>query len=201
MKKLSLMMVIAALCVGGFSQKSSAPVDQENMGHSSAVLKNAPEWGTEKTASFVHTAYSDGMMVKNLGELATQKAGSEDVKNLGETLVSSYSQANSKLKEIAGELNIKIPDKLEADQQAKLDDLRNKSGSEFNKAFVSTLIDHQKKEISTFTEAKQMVPDQKLKAWITNTLPEMQKQLSQAEHIQMSLSREGESYHDQPSQK
>jgi len=42
MKKLSLMMVITALCVSGFSLKSSAP-EEQTMGHSAKVEASAPQ--------------------------------------------------------------------------------------------------------------------------------------------------------------
>jgi len=63
--------------------------------------------GAEK---FVHKALAGGKMEVEMGQLAQQKGQSQDVKNLGETLVRDHTQANQRLQQLASTKNITVTD-------------------------------------------------------------------------------------------
>ena len=181
MKKLGLILMILAMGMTGFAQKSAAPEETGTM--STTHKANAPEWGAEMTTNFVQKAMMGGMMEKELGQMAVRRGNSQDVKDLGMMLAKNHSNADMKLEDIAEDMNISIPDKLDREHQQTLDQLKLKSDNEFSKAFVNLVIKNHENDIAAFKNAEDRLPEGKLDEWVENTIPVMQKHLSKAESI------------------
>jgi putative membrane protein len=191
MKRLGLILVFAGICMYGFSQKSSAPQEGQNMHNSynqESGVMSAPHWGTEKTQDFVRTAYMHGIMAKELGKMASMRGNSQEVKDFGKNLAEDRSDADMKLEAIAGDLNVNVPEELNKEQQQKLDQLKLESSDQFSKDFVALAIKDCQKDIQSFKEASNMVQNDGLSTWIKNTIPVLEKNLSAAQGIQKKLS-------------
>src|SRR5262245_24757679 len=63
---------------------------------------------SEKAETFIQKALSGGQMEIQMGQLAQQKAQSQEVKNLGGALVRDHTQANQRLQQLATSKNIKV---------------------------------------------------------------------------------------------
>ncbi len=181
MKKLGIVMMILAMGMTGFAQKSAAPEETGSM--PTTHKTNAPEWGTEMTTNFVQKAMMGGMMEKELGQMAVKRGNSQNVKDLGMMLAKNHSNADMKLQEIAKSMNIDVPEKLDNEHQKTLDELKLKSDNEFSKEFVNLVIENHKKDIANFKNAEEKLPEGKLDEWVENTIPVMEKHLSKAESI------------------
>jgi len=62
----------------------------------------------DKTQQFIQKAAMGGQMEVQMGQLAEQKAQSQEVKNLGATLVRDHTQANQRLEQLASTKNIAL---------------------------------------------------------------------------------------------
>jgi putative membrane protein len=62
-------------------------------------------------------------MEARLGELAQQQAKSTEVKDFGQRMVEDHGQANDKLKQIAEQKGIELPQDLSEDAQATYEEL------------------------------------------------------------------------------
>jgi putative membrane protein len=72
-------------------------------------------------------------------KLASDNGASSAVEKFASQMIDAHTQSTAKLTSIAGGLSpsIKPDPTLNADQQAKLDDLKSKKGADFDKAYVA----------------------------------------------------------------
>lgn len=130
---------------------------------------------------FVQKAAQGGMMEVRLGEVASQKAMSPQVKELGSMMVKDHSKANNELKDLAGKKGFALSTELESKHQSTVDRLGKLSGEEFDKAYVNEMVSAHKKDVDLFEKAAKSADDADLKAWAGKTLPTLQGHL---QHVQ-----------------
>jgi putative membrane protein len=145
--------------------------------------QRAPITATE----FAAMAAMGGMMEVEMGKVAEEKGGSEDVKSFGALMIKDHSAANAKLIAIAKAKDIKLPDKLDAKHQAMVDKMAKMSGAAFDKMYVRDMVTDHKKDVAFFKNAKENVTDTELKSFATNTLPIIQGHLEKITAIQASM--------------
>ncbi|WP_020599224.1 DUF4142 domain-containing protein [Spirosoma panaciterrae] len=181
MKKVTLMVLLAVstLSFQACSSKKSESTDSvENAENANEAKEDAGTGQDEQTTEFAVKAASGGMMEVELGRLAQEKAASKDVKDFGAMMVKDHSMANDELKNIAATQNITLPTTLGEDEQKHVNDLAKLSGKEFDKKYVSMMVDDHKEDIDTFKKAAE---DDKtnpaVKDFATKTLPTLQKHL------------------------
>ena len=132
-------------------------------------------------ASFIPKAANGGMTEVELGKLAEEKGGSDEVKDFGKQMVKDHSKANDELKEVAGKMNVMVPDKLDAKHQAMITKMQALSGPAFDKAYVNGMVKAHKEDIALFENADKEVKNEDLKAFIEKTIPVMKEHLSMIE--------------------
>jgi len=125
----------------------------------------------EDDAKFVVDAGNGGMTEVELSKLAQQKATNAKAKEYADMMVMDHSKANDELKALAKAKNVTLPDSLNADSKKMWDDLNAKTGKDFDKAYVSTMVSEHKKTVSMFENASKDLKDAELKAFVDKTLP------------------------------
>jgi putative membrane protein len=131
--------------------------------------------------SFVTKAAQGGMAEVKLGQLATEKASSPDVKAFGQQMVDDHSKANDELKNLASKKGETLPTDIDAKDQAKYDRLSKMSGAEFDKAYMADMVSDHKTDVSEFRRESQRGTDPDIKAWAAKTLPTLEHHLQMAE--------------------
>lgn len=174
-----VLLAVSTLSFQACSSKKSESTDSvENAENANDAKEDAGTGQDEQTTEFAVKAASGGMMEVELGRLAQEKAASKDVKDFGAMMVKDHSMANDELKNIAATQNITLPTTLGEDEQKHVNDLAKLSGKEFDKKYVSMMVDDHKEDIDTFKKAAE---DDKtnpaVKDFATKTLPTLQKHL------------------------
>jgi len=141
----------------------------------------------QSTKDFVADAATGGMMEVELGNLAQQKASSQQVKDFGKMMVDDHTAANNNLKTIAGKKNIDVPAAVTDNQRKDIDDLSKKSGADFDKAYVDMMVEDHKKDIDAFKKASGSVGDNDIRNFATTTLPTLQKHLDSIQAIKSKM--------------
>ena len=77
--------------------------------------------------------------------------------------------------------------KIEKNVQKKVDKLSKKSGDEFDKDYVSDMVDDHEKDVKEFEKASKEAQDPDLKSWASKTLPVIQDHLKMAKQIAAKL--------------
>ena len=139
---------------------------------------------TAKVADFLTEAASGGMMEVELGRIAKKNAASKAVKDFGEMMVRDHSNANAELKSLASKKNVTLPAALPEKQQKHVDDLSKKTGADFDKDYISMMVDDHKDDIDLFEKcSKNDKEDADVKAFAAKTLPTLRKHLESAQSI------------------
>lgn len=170
-------MAMTVACGGPGNNNSSAD-------STDSLTDFASREGSETTdAEFAAEAASAGMMEVELGRLAQTNASNQRVKNFGEMMVKDHSKANDELKQLASAKNIQLPSAPMDDHQKHIDDLRDKTGVEFDKDYMKMMVDDHKEDIKKFQDAATEVNDADLKAFAAKNLPLLQAHLDSAKVI------------------
>jgi putative membrane protein len=164
-------------CNGGNSEKHEDTVD-------SAKEVNKVVKPVQSDASdFAVQAANGGMMEVILGKVALENASSARVKAFGEMMVKDHTEAGNKLKDIASSLNIALPDSVSDDSRKEIDKLKKKKGKDFDKAYVSMMVDDHKKDIAEFRKCADNCSDSSIKSFASNALPVLEKHLDSIQAI------------------
>jgi len=164
-------------CSGGNAGDNKDAVD-------SAKTVNKEVKAVEKDASdFAVKAANGGMMEVEAGKLALEKAVNPRVKRFGEMMIKDHSEANNKLKGIAAERNVALPDSLGNDAKDEIAKLMKKSGKDFDKAYVDMMVDDHEKDVSEFRKAADNLSDSSIREFARTTLPVLETHLDSIKAI------------------
>ena len=141
----------------------------------------------KECADFMVKAADGGMEEVQMGRMAADKATNQRVKNFGQMMVEDHSKAGDELKSLARQKNVTLPATVSNDHQKDMDDVNKKTGKDFDKKYMSMMVDDHQKDISEFEKASKNTKDADVKAWVDKTLPVLRKHLDSAKAINKSL--------------
>lgn len=194
MKKLSYLLMIAGAAFA-FQGCNSAPKDAKQNADSVNKTKdtttNVNATGgiavTSADAKFATAAANGGLAEVALGKLAVQKTNNAQIKDFANMMITDHGKANDELMAIAKEKNITLPAMPDSAHMKKADELSKMSEHDFNKAYVSAMIDGHKKTLSLMQDEAKNGSDGTLKAFAAQTAPVVQKHLDAINKIHDSM--------------
>lgn len=142
---------------------------------------------TDNDREFASKVAKGGLMEVEAGRMAQQKGVSKGVKDFGAMMVKDHSGAGNELRMLATKKNWAVPSVLDDGQKTHLADMRKMSGKEFDKHYVSMMLDDHKKDVAEFEKAANMCKDADLKAFATKTLPIIKGHLARIEALQKTI--------------
>lgn len=137
----------------------------------------------EDDTEFAVEAADGGMIEVQLGELAEKNGMSKGVKDFGKMMVKDHSKANEELKALAEKKNITLPTMVSEDKQKMYNELAAKTGADFDKAYVSAMVDDHKEDIKAFEKASTDCKDADIKTWAGEKLPTLNHHLETAQSL------------------
>lgn len=153
-------------------------------GDTSKMPDNTPMQADQATTDFLMKAAAGGMSEVEAGKMAAEKATNADVKQFANMMVQDHTGANGQVKKLAAARNIALPGSLPEDKMEKANEMNEKSGRAFNKAYMDMMVEDHKKTIDLFEKAQSDSKDEEVKTFITNTLPKLKMHLDSAQAIQ-----------------
>ena len=99
-----------------------------------------------------------------LGQLAAQKAGSEDVKSFAQKMVTDHTDLNDEMKPFADSLGVHPPKKLSSKDQAEYNKLNSLSGDDFDKEYLAYMLRDHHEALREFRKESENTPDPSLTA-------------------------------------
>jgi putative membrane protein len=133
--------------------------------------------------SFLEKAAVGGKAEVELGQLALEKAQSEDVKQFAQRMVTDHSQANSQLMGLADKMSLSLPTALDDENQKTKDKLSKLSGAKFDKEYMKDMVDDHQKDVNEFQKVSQNANNSDVKHFASQTLPTLQQHLDLAKSI------------------
>lgn len=130
---------------------------------------------------FLEKAATGGMMEVQLGEMAQQKAASEQVKEFGKRMAEDHGKANDELKQIASAKGAALPASVDKSAQKDLQKFEKLSGADFDRQYMKHMVDDHKKDVSDFQKQAKSAKDPEVKDFAAKTLPTLQEHMKMAQ--------------------
>ena len=121
--------------------------------------------------NFILAAAQGGMTEVKLGELAAQNGKRDDVKAFGKMMVKDRSAINDDLKVLAAQKGVTLPDSLDAKHQAMVDKMAALTGSEFDNAYIASMIKDHKADAKEFKAVSAETKDADIKSFVDKSIP------------------------------
>ena len=99
------------------------------------------------------------------------------VKQHAQMMVDDHGKANSELKSLAATKNIMLPDSMNEDHKKHYQELSEKKGKDFDKAYTDLMVDDHKKDLDKFKDEAEKGTDADLKAWAAGKVPVLEQHL------------------------
>ena len=166
-------LVIAAMFAAAASSASAAPKSSPAKGQAPARGANAGAL-SERDTDFVNKAAMGGMAEVEEGQLATEQGSSSDVKKFGATMVVDHNKANDKLKTLAQQNGWKLPEALDTDAKAEVDQLKTAKGLAFDKSYIEQEQKDHDKTVALFQDEAKNADSPQLRQFAQETLPTLE---------------------------
>ena len=150
-KSMNLLVValVATIFFGcGSSNKDS--VEQANDMNDDKDTSGSMMSIDDNDAKFLVEASDVSMMEVEAGNLAQQKSKTMDILSFGKMMTTDHTGAIAEVQSVASMKNVTMPTSMSEDHMKKLNDLREKSGTEFDKDYISMMVDGHKSVVNDF---------------------------------------------------
>jgi putative membrane protein len=140
--------------------------------------------------TFMDKAAQGGMAEVQLGQLASEKAAEQPVKDFGQRMIKDHSQANDKLKGIAQSKGVTLPDSVSPKDKALYDRLSRLSGDAFDRAYMQAMVKDHNEDVAEFRKESKMAKDTDVRSFASTTLPTLEDHLRIAKETASKVSSE-----------
>ena len=142
---------------------------------------------------FVETAAKDGLAEVELGQLASQRAQSPEVKQFAQRMVQDHGKANDQLKQLASSKGVDMPTQTDKSHQRKMEKLQKLQGAAFDKQYMDDMVKDHKQDVKEFQKQAKSAKDADVKNFAAQTAPTLQEHLQMAEAAQKTAKSESKS--------
>lgn len=136
---------------------------------------------------FIDRAARDQMADIELAKLASERAQSQDVKGIAQTLVQDNQKANDELKQIAQKKGAKVPTEASRGAKREHDRLAKLSGTEFDREYVRYMLKDHDKDLKDFQKEAKSGKDADLKKFASDNVAIMEQHRKQMQDAQVKI--------------
>ncbi|WP_257657599.1 DUF4142 domain-containing protein [Parapedobacter lycopersici] len=122
-----------------------------------------------------------------LGKLALERTTDQRIKDYAQLMIDDHNKANDELMTIAANKNITLPPVPSEDHAANMRDLQQKSGTDFDQAYLDRMVRDHNNAVSLFEDASKGTADPDLKNFAAKALPTLQMHHEKAKELRDSL--------------
>ncbi|ARS37184.1 DUF4142 domain-containing protein [Pontibacter actiniarum] len=189
MKKIaSTGLILSAFLFGMAScNQEQGAVEEAQQTNEQQVEDTAMEDQMTNISDFMTKAASSNMLEIQSGQLAQEKGQMQEVKDFGQMMVTEHQKASEQMKQLAQQKNIVLPDSMSQEHMDKLQNLRDKTGNEFDQAYMDLMVSSHENTVSLFEDAANNIEDQEVKSFADATLPTLRQHLDRAKQIQNNV--------------
>jgi putative membrane protein len=141
--------------------------------------------GAPSAQDFVNKVAISDMFEIQSSQLALSKQADADTKPFAEKMVQDHQKTSSELKAVVGGSMVKLtlPTAMDSEHQKMLDDLKAKSGNEFDQSYDQIQVKAHRDAVALFEAYGKGGDNAELKSWASKTLPHLKEHLSMAEKL------------------
>ncbi len=135
---------------------------------------------------FINNAAQVSMTEAQMAKLAQEHATRQDVKDYAQRLERDHTNAQQMLSGMASQLQVQLPQSLDARHQAMVSKLSNLSGPQFDQQFLQEQIKAQQTAINQFQRASSQSQNPQVKDYANRMLPTLQEHQRMAQNLASS---------------
>jgi putative membrane protein len=141
--------------------------------------------GAPSAQDFVTKVAISDMFEIQSSQLALSKQADTDTKPFAEKMVQDHQKTSTELKSLVegGKVKATLPSALDAEHQKMLDDLKAKSGKDFDQSYDQVQLKAHRDAVVLFEAYAKGGDNADLKAWAGQTLPHLKEHLGMAEKL------------------
>jgi putative membrane protein len=128
-------------------------------------------------------ARGGSLLEVRLGNLATQRASSSTVKDFGRRMATDHLAMGNRWASLAARNSVPVPTTLTSGQQGQVDRLGSLSGAEFDREYMSTMVQDHQEDIATLKRMGPSARSPEARQLASNDLATMQEHLTLAQQI------------------
>jgi len=164
-------------------QENTPTHSSQSAGEKRAIAGNNDE-------TFLRGAAEGSMLEVKLGQVAEQRAQSEEVKKFAQRMVEDHTKALDELKAIGAREHINLPTNISHQHSLKYKALEKLSGAEFDKAYARDMVQDHEQDINEFKHGAATAQKPELRDFAQKTLPTLESHLQQAKEMMAQVSKE-----------
>jgi putative membrane protein len=124
----------------------------------------------------------------DLARLAEERASNGDVKDFAGMLEDDHQKALNDVADLLKDRNVSTGSQSKpATAQTQLSELQKMSGAQFDREFMSMMVQNHQKTLADLNQAQSSVQNEDLKDYINNLIPKVQKHLEKAQELQTKI--------------
>jgi putative membrane protein len=155
---------------------------------SACFFWSAPAFSQMKTPSteeFATKVAISDMMEIQAAKLALSKEPDSDTRPFAERMVKDHEHTSMELKELvdSGKVHVTLPTTLDPEHQTELEQLKTKSGKDFDRAYDPMQVRAHEQAIQLFEAYARSGENPHLKTWAAKTLPHLKEHLDMAKRL------------------
>jgi putative membrane protein len=131
--------------------------------------------------TFIEDAAKGGMAEVELAKIAQERASSPEVKQFAQQMERDHSQANEKIRQLAQEKGVTMPEGPKLSQNHEASKLMKKQGQEFDREYMDYMVKDHKKDVKEFKKQAEKAKDPDVRSFAQQTAPTLEHHLQMAE--------------------
>lgn len=132
-------------------------------------------------------AAQDNRFEIEAGQVASQKATDPQVKQFAQMMVRDHTRATAILQQLADARNLTLPTDMGDPNQAVLARLSSLSGKEFDRAYMTEMVNSHQKDVALAENQAQNGKDSQLKSLAAQKLPALEQHLQMAQQLAQQM--------------
>ena len=137
----------------------------------------APPQGASQDASWLIATHQTNLSEIQSGQLAAKTGHTESVRNAGQMLASDHQSLDEKLKPVAEQMGVKLPDQPNMEQRDEMQHFKSLSGMQFDRDWTKTEADGHVKSVEATEREIQHGSSAEVKQLAQSALPVLKKHL------------------------
>jgi putative membrane protein len=125
----------------------------------------------------------DNMAEVETGKLAQQQASSNNVKSFARRMVGDHGRMLEEQRQMASAKGIEMPKQPKKEQQAALQKLKKAKGEQFDRAYMSHMVEDHQKALKLVQDTAKNAKDPQLKAMAQKAEPVIEEHLQMAKEL------------------
>jgi putative membrane protein len=179
-RTLTLAVACGLLATAAFAQTTRTPPTPQSAPARTGATQQPPS-----AQEFVNKVAISDMFEIESSQLALSKEPDRDTKPFAERMVADHQKTSSELKSLVdgGKVKATLPRALDSEHQGMLDELKGKSGKDFDQSYDQTQVKAHQDAVVLFEAYSRAGDDAELKRWAAKTLPNLKQHLTMAQKL------------------